>query len=75
MPKRGGVHEPSRDERDEPGDDKRTAENKHHDAAMIRNPVTVRHPQAEWKRTSVKIGSNGSGSRGPSAGSDGSRTN
>jgi hypothetical protein len=50
MPKRGGVHDPSRDEREEPGDDKRTGENKHHDAAMIRNPVTVRHPQAEWKR-------------------------
>jgi hypothetical protein len=32
------VHDPSRNEREQPGDDKRTGENKDHDAAMISDP-------------------------------------
>jgi hypothetical protein len=45
-----GVHDPPRDQCEQPGDDQRTGENQDHDAAMIRNPVTVRHPYAEWER-------------------------
>src|SRR5260370_36205235 len=45
-----GVHDPPWEQSEQPGDDKRTGENQDHDAAMIRDPVTVRHPYAEWER-------------------------
>src|SRR5258708_32706198 len=45
--KRDGVHDPPRDEREQPRDHERTGEKRDHDAAVIHNAVTVRHPDAE----------------------------
>src|ERR1700737_5491770 len=43
------VHDPPRQQREQPGDDERARERKDHDAAMIRDAVAVRHPDPERK--------------------------
>jgi hypothetical protein len=40
MAEQHGVHDPSREQREQPGDNQRTGENQDHDAAMIGDPMT-----------------------------------
>ena len=50
LTKYDAVHDPPRQQREQPGDHKRPGKNENHDAAMIGDPVTMCHPHTEWKR-------------------------
>jgi hypothetical protein len=44
------VHDPSRQQREQSGDDQRAGEKQDHDAAVVGDLVTMRPPYAERKR-------------------------